>query len=148
MPGSRSALSAVLALLAGLLLSVGVTACGGEKVSADEVTLPPPELAIPESADPTPGGDSTADSGNDSSTTDEDSGQSTTGEDDTAGSGSGAATATPAPGNTGGSAAPSQPTATPAPTQAPDSSANDTAPPAGSGAQKFEEFCEQNPGAC
>jgi hypothetical protein len=51
-------------------------------------------------------------------------------------------TATPAPAPT--------PTPTPAPTpaQPEDSPQNDTAPPPGSEAQKFEDFCTQNPGAC
>ena len=44
-------------------------------------------------------------------------------------------------------------TATPAPTPTPapvtpDSPQNDTPPPAGSEAEQFENFCEQNPGAC
>ena len=41
-------------------------------------------------------------------------------------------------GASGGASAPSQQ----------DSASNDTAPPAGSGAQQFEDFCAQNPGAC
>ena len=144
MPGSRPALSAVLALVAGLLLSVGVTACGGEKITADEVTAPPPELTIPESADPTPSATGTADA--DATPTPDGS------TDDSSGSGSGdsvsgTATATPAPSWTGGTAAP-QATATPTAAPQQDSSSSDTAPPAGSGAQKFEQFCEQNPGAC
>jgi hypothetical protein len=46
-----------------------------------------------------------------------------------------------------------QPTQTQAPSggsQAPpaDTKSNDTPPPAGSPAQRFEDFCAQNPGAC
>jgi hypothetical protein len=50
-------------------------------------------------------------------------------------------TATPAP----------APAPAPAPTPAPvtpDSPDNDTPPPAGSEAEQFENFCEENPGAC
>ena len=148
MPGPRPALSAVLALLAGVLLSVGIAACGGEKVSADEVTLPPPELTIPESADPTPsrGGRTTTGGSSTTDTTSTSTTDTTTGAE----GGAGDATPTPSPSGTGGSAAPAEPTATPTPAAQPqeDSSTSDTAPPAGSGAQKFEEFCQQNPGAC
>ena len=47
--------------------------------------------------------------------------------------------------------APAQPESggQPAPEPQPeDSPQNDTPPPAGSPAERFEEFCEQNPGAC
>ena len=45
------------------------------------------------------------------------------------------------------------PTPTPAPTPTPpavipDSPENDTPPPAGSEAEEFENFCDDNPGAC
>jgi hypothetical protein len=36
----------------------------------------------------------------------------------------------------------------PAPAPAPDSPQNDTPPPPGSPAERFEEFCAENPGAC
>ena len=39
------------------------------------------------------------------------------------------------------------PTPTPTPVT-PDSPTNDTPPPAGSEAEQFENFCDQNPGAC
>ena len=44
---------------------------------------------------------------------------------------------TPAQPNSGGGAAPPQDTET-----------NDTPPPSGSPAERFEKFCEENPGAC
>ena len=41
------------------------------------------------------------------------------------------------------------PTPTPAPAPVtPDSPENDTPPPEGSEAEQFENFCEENPGAC
>jgi hypothetical protein len=36
----------------------------------------------------------------------------------------------------------------PAPETTPDSPTNDTPPPAGSPAERFEDFCNENPGAC
>lgn len=52
----------------------------------------------------------------------------------------------------GGSTAPSQPPAQPdssgGATTPQDTEQNDTPPPSGSPAEKFEKFCEQNPGAC
>ena len=48
---------------------------------------------------------------------------------------------TPAPDPGGGATAP-------APAPVPDSPENDTPPPPGSPAERFEEFCETNPGAC
>ena len=50
------------------------------------------------------------------------------------------ATPTPAP-------APA-PEPVPAPAPTPDSPDNDTAPPPGSEAEQFEDFCAENPGAC
>ena len=129
---------ALLALLAGFLLAVGVAACGGQQISADEVDAPPPELTIPAgSGDALAGGASTT-STTDTTSTTETTDDADANDDATNGSGS-----------TGGTAAPA-PAATPAPTAAPqqDSAQNDAPPPAGSGAQKFEEFCEQNAGAC
>ena len=52
----------------------------------------------------------------------------------------------------GGSTAPTQPPAQPdssgGATTPQDTEQNDTPPPSGSPAEKFEKFCEQNPGAC
>jgi hypothetical protein len=47
---------------------------------------------------------------------------------------------TPPADTSGGTTAPAQPE--------PDSPENDTPPPPGSPAERFEEFCEANPGAC
>ena len=47
----------------------------------------------------------------------------------------------PPDGDSGGSPAP-------APQPAPDSPENDVPPPEGSPAERFEEFCDANPGAC
>jgi len=62
------------------------------------------------------------------------------------GTGGTAAPTTTAPsttdGTSGGTAAPTTPSTTD------DTATNDQAPPAGSDAQQFENFCEQNAGAC
>jgi hypothetical protein len=167
MPRTRRATSVLAALLAGLSVSTGVAACGGEKIAADEVSAPPPELTIPsegneKGADTLSSGD--AGSGDDTgttSTTPDDrspgddapssSGGGSSGSNGSAGSsgstGSSGSSGTPAPQAT---AAPSNPGGGEAPAQAPqpDSSRNDVAPTPGSGADKFEEFCQQNAGAC
>ena len=131
------------ALLCVLALA-GFTGCGGSSLDYEEVPGPPAEVAIPDSgsvsdssassdATPTPTPTATAEPG------------STTAPDDQSGS-TGAApstsTDTGATGTTGtdsgGATAPTQD----------DSASNDTAPPAGSDAEQFEDFCAQNPGAC
>jgi len=133
------------ALLCVLALA-GFTGCGGSSLDCEEVPGPPAEVAIPDSgsvsdssassdadADATPTPTATAEPG------------STTAPDDQSGS-TGAApstsTDTGATGTTGtdsgGASAPAQD----------DSASNDTAPPAGSDAEQFEDFCAQNPGAC
>ena len=152
MSRARPAVTLLLALVAGLLLSVGLAACGGQKIAADEVTAPPPELTVPDAAEAE--GDPLADE----ASGDEDTETSTTETSPDADADAGDSGDTPAGGGaaespgsaTGGSQAPAQPQATPAPTQAPaeDSPQQDSPPPAGSGAEKFEEFCQQNAGAC
>lgn len=159
MTGARRALFLPVALLAGLALSVGVTACGTQQISADEVTVNPPDISVPTGP---AGGDALAgDTPTRSTTTDttDTTGETTT--DGTSGSGSSASSSAGSASSsgstaTGGSAAPSA-TAAPsgssggasAPAQPQqDSAANDTAPAPGSGADKFEEFCQQNAGAC
>lgn len=145
----------VVALLAGLSLSVGVAACGGGQIAADEVAAPPPELTIPtegneKGADALAGDTPSSDTGttstngndndndNDTSTTPDTSTDSRGGTSGNTGGAPAAPQATAAPSNPGGTQAPAQQ----------DDSANDTAPQPGSGAEKFEEFCKQNAGAC
>jgi hypothetical protein len=66
----------------------------------------------------------------------------------------GATGSTGTTGSSGGSTTPTQTQTTPSPssggTQAPpnDTQQNDTAPPKGSPASRFEQFCKDNPGAC
>lgn len=151
-------LGVLVALLAALLLA----GCGGTQIQADEVSGAPPELAVPEgeaagaledadAASSSSSDDQDSDTTSTSTSTDEQSsGDSAGGSSPSSGGGAAAgsggasagSTATPAP----------QATATPAPTQAPaapqDDAQNDAAPPASTGAERFEDFCQQNPGAC
>lgn len=116
----RGRLATVLALAA--LVAAG---CGGE-----EAQKPPkkPELSVPgggASPDGPPGtGDTTT------------TGPTTTGP----------TTTEPEPAPTPGAADTTSPA--PADTTSPDSAVNDTPPPPGSSAERFEEFCDQNAGFC
>ncbi len=123
-------LTAILA--AGLL---GLAGCGGGDEIAPEVPGAPADFAVPE-ATVQAAADEDAAATDDSATTDE---EATT--DDT---GTTEETAPPAdtgttPDTSGGTAAPEAEA---------DGPTNDTAPPEGSEAEQFEDFCAQNPGAC
>jgi hypothetical protein len=120
----------LLALVAGALAS-----CGGDSEDTSSTDSAKPQLTVPgektgtsettpRSTDTSPASTGTAPSG----------GGSTTGPMDQ-----------PNPGN-GGVPAPDdnpQPGGSP-----PDSPSNDTPPKPGSPADRFEQFCAQNPGAC
>ncbi len=135
----RAARTATTLLLTAAL-AAGAVGCGGSEVDYQEVPGPPVEVTIPsESVDSAAGGDATptptptatAEPG--ATTAPSDQSGSTT--EPSAGTG----TSTDAAGtDSGGATAPAQE----------DSASNDTAPPAGSEAQQFEDFCAQNPGAC
>ena len=116
-----------LVLVAGL--APAAAGCGSSEVAAEEVPGPPPELTIPRGrgAD-----DPLADTGNAA--------------DQTA-SGDATPTPTATPSGTGSTTAPAAPTA-PTATPQPDGPGNDQAPAAGTAPDKFEEFCQQNAGAC
>jgi hypothetical protein len=82
---------------------------------------------------PTPTPSATAEPGDTTAPSDQ-SGSTTAPSTDSGATDTGTAPST----DSGGATAPAQE----------DSAANDTAPPAGSEAQQFEDFCAQNPGAC
>lgn len=154
------------AALIALGLGTGVIAgCGGDDSSEEEVPATPPELGIPHdrnaggqlptggdqtpsktTTDPsvtveTTGGDDAADSGAPSG--------GDTGADDTGGAPatqqpSQAPTQTP-PSQTGGSAAPG--TGNPAPDTGGDQGGANPGP-GGADGNDFDQFCDQNPGAC
>ena len=107
--------------LAALLAiaALAVAGCGGDDESA-QTTPTKPELTVPGGSDP--GLDGTT--GTDETDTGTDTGS-------------------------GGTAAPPAQAPTTPPAQQPqDSPQNDQPPPAGSPAQRFENFCDENPGAC
>lgn len=112
------------------LMALVVAGCGDDEEASQ--TIPPlPELTVP--------GEGTPTLDDLPSTTGTDTGPSTDG-------GAGSPSTPPAGGDTGtpqGGGAPSGGQA--APQDTPD---NDTPPPAGSPAERFEEFCSENPGTC
>jgi hypothetical protein len=135
-------------LLAAGLVALGAAGCGGDDPLAPEAPGPPADVRVPESSDEPTGGSN-----------DEDSQQNgdASGDEDTTGTDE--ATPTPTATPDGGAAAPAAPddssAAVPdegggaaAPEAQPDGPTNDTAPPAGSEPEQFEDFCAQNPGAC
>ncbi|HWH44671.1 MAG TPA: hypothetical protein VNT32_08060 [Thermoleophilaceae bacterium] len=114
------------------LFALVATGCGGDDEEASQTVPPLPELTVPGENTPTlddlPSTDTT------------ETGTSTDG-------GAGGTVTPPADGGaeapSGGGGAPSGGQA--APQDTPD---NDTPPPAGSPAERFEEFCSENPGTC
>jgi hypothetical protein len=102
------------------LLALGAAGCGGDDEPAKESAEPveAPELSVPGGDAPALGGDGT-DTGTDAVPEEASPGE----------------TATQTPGEGDGSA----------PEDSPES---DTPPPPDSPASRFEEFCEENPGAC
>jgi hypothetical protein len=141
------------ALLTVLLVALTVAGCGGDDSIAPQAPGPPADAPVLESPDAPPGGgDDNADQGEN---TDE---GSDTGSAEPTAEPAPEATAEPAPDSGTGEVAPApdDTAAVPeeegggatAPEGETDGPANDTAPPAGSEAEQFEDFCAQNPGAC
>lgn len=130
------------ALLIAVLLSLTVLAgCGSGDELAPQAPGPPADVTIPDAGVSPSGGDAAA--GDESATTDEESTDSTdtpTPEATAAPEGTGD-TGAVEPDASGGTTAPEADSQADGPT-------NDTAPPEGSNAQQFEDFCAQNPGAC
>lgn len=120
--------AAVLAVLAPLL-----SGCGGGSENTAEQLPPTPTLTVP-------GEGKAPDIPEASGTT---GATGTTGPASTSTTPSTSPAATPSPGTAqGGAAAPQTGGATP------DSPQNDQAPATGTPADKFESFCNDNPGAC
>ena len=121
----KFALIAAAAVVTGLIVGLAIAGSGDDGGCGKQATTP--ELA------PLPGSSSL-----DEGATGPDSG--TTGDKGTTGQSGGSSepsTPTPTTGGSGGGAAAPQDTET-----------NDTPPPSGSPAERFERFCEENPGAC
>jgi hypothetical protein len=140
----------VSALLVAVFLLVLAAGCGGSDELAPQTPGEPASMPIPEAPEP-PGG-SSPDATEDDPATPED--ESAT-DPDAAATEDPEATAPPAD-ETGAVEPPPETAAAPeeaeggatAPPADADGPANDTAPPPGSDAEQFEDFCAQNPGAC
>ena len=122
-----------LAVVAALL-ALGVAGCGGSEVEYQEVPGDPAEITLP---DRTPAGDAADPAA----------------EDDAAAAEEATATATPAPADgtgttTDGATGAATPAAEATPAPAEDGETTDEPPVPGSDAERFEDFCEQNAGAC
>jgi hypothetical protein len=123
-------------LLTLAALALAAAGCGTSEIHADEVPGSPPALVVPSDSELGASG-SNANGGADTSTD-----ESTGADSGTADSGTAESTtpAEPAP-PSGGTAAPE--------TAAPEDTTTDpTQPAAGSPPEQFENFCEQNAGAC
>ena len=127
-------------LIAGLLSLTVLAGCGSGDEPAPQVPGPPADVTIPDAGVSPSGSDAAAD---ESGTGDEESTDSTDSQtpDATATPEGSGDTGTAQPDASGGATAPE-------PDAQADSPTNDTAPPEGSNAQQFEDFCAQNPGAC
>jgi hypothetical protein len=125
------------AIIAAGLLALAAAGCGSGDELAPEVPGPPAAVVLPE-ATVAPAADEDAAAADEDSTTDEDAAtDDTTAPEDTGATGDTGATT---PDTSGGGTA--------APEAEADGPTNDTAPPADSEAEQFEDFCAQNPGAC
>jgi hypothetical protein len=142
----------ITALVVCGVLGLAAAGCGDDK-AAPEVPGPPADVTVPQSD--TSHADAAGAAQDSSGTDSTSSGDSSSSDSGTATDSSPTPepTATPTPdGDTGASTGTNTSTetggGTEAPGTAPDSPTNDTAPPDGSSAQQFEDFCAQNPGAC
>ena len=150
-------------IAAGLLLLATAAGCGGDEELAPQAPGPPAAMPLPADSSPP----AAADTGDDATEeTNPDAAEPDTGtdpatEDPLAEPGAAEDTTTVPPVEEAGAIVPADPEAAPvvppeqqagggaaAPEVAPDGPANDTPPPAGSNAERFEDFCAQNPGAC
>ena len=113
----------VVAVLTGLVVGVVIASSGGGDGGGDTSGSVPELTPLPGSSDPGTGTRS----------------ERTDTERTTTGDSGGATTPATPPADTGGSGG----TTTPQ-----DSPQNDTPPPSGSPAERFEQFCQENPGAC
>jgi hypothetical protein len=127
--------TSLMALVAVLIFAAA--GCGGSEVASDEVPGAPAAITVPSDNDLGGSGSKAADN---SASADEDN-SSADNSADSADSATPTPTATPAPDTSGGAAAPEA-------TAAPDTASSDQPPDAGSPPEQFENFCEQNAGAC
>jgi hypothetical protein len=148
-----SAARTATSLLISAVLALGAAGCGGSEVSYEEVPGAPASVPIPNDNSSLDGGGA-ADADADADATPTPTPDPETGAvppEDQSGD-TGANTAAPtdtgtAPDTGGTDAAPTESGGTTAPAE-PDGPDSDAAPPEGSEAQQFEDFCAENPGAC
>jgi hypothetical protein len=124
------------AIIAAGVLALAAAGCGSDDSLAPEVPGPPADVVLPQATVAPTSDDENSDSADQDSSTDEGTTDDTTTPDDTGATGD---TGTTTPDTSGGTTAPEAEA---------DSPTNDTPPPADSEAQQFEDFCDQNPGAC
>jgi hypothetical protein len=137
----------ITALLTVGLLAIVAAGCGGGDTAATQVPGPPADVTIPES-DTAPGAGSNSESSNSDNSTSSDSSSSDSSTSDSSTDSSSGDTGTGTTGDTGTGTTGDANGGTAAPDTGTDSASNDQAPPSGSDAQQFEDFCAQNPGAC
>jgi hypothetical protein len=118
--------------LAAIVLALGLAGCGGSQIDYEEVPGGPAEITLPESST---AGDAAAE---DSATDDSATGEATPTPTATAETGASTGTTDTTEDTSAGTDAP-------ATEDGPDS---DQPPAPGSDAERFEDFCEQNAGAC
>jgi hypothetical protein len=122
-------------LVTVLALALAAAGCGGGGSAVPEVPGPPAELTVPHAK-------GAADLSEDASATPTPTPSAGATATPTAASG-----ATGSTGTTGGTGTNTAATPTPA-AQQQDSATNDATPAAGSPPQQFEQFCQENAGAC
>jgi hypothetical protein len=127
----------ITAIIATALLALAAAGCGGSDELAPEVPGPPADVVLPEATV------AAAAEGEDAAAEDEDA----TTDEGTTEDGTAAPEET-APTDPGTTAPETSEGGTAAPETEADGPTNDTAPPEGSEAEQFEDFCTQNPGAC
>ena len=148
-------------LAAGLLLLATAAGCGGDEELAPQAPGPPVQMPLPASNPPAAADEEDAAEEVNPETETDPGIDPATGEPLVEPGASEDATTEP-PVDEAGAIVPAEPAPAPAaaapeedagggaaaPEVAPDGPVNDTPPPAGSNAERFEDFCAQNPGAC
>jgi len=134
----RSPRTTLMALIFAAVLAIAATGCGGSEIAADEVPGSPPALTVPSDDDLGGGGANAAEDGAGANADEDAPDAESTADAETADPNA----AVPQADDTSGG------TTAPEATAAPDTSTNDTVPEPDSPPAQFEDFCEQNAGAC
>jgi hypothetical protein len=124
-----------------IALTLALAGCGGNTVTVQEVPGGPVDLTVPGSAEALAPQPTATPSATPTDTPEADASQATPTPDAGTGTADESQSQTTPQTDTGADGAAEAPSTD-------DSATNDQPPPAGSDAQKFEDFCAQNPGAC